>query len=179
MNDMSLSRLYRRLASARPQPELDGADLAAVVSGDAQAGLSARHRDAVVAKLAESAKYADLARMLRALEPVSAGLAADVAGCRRAAHPIRGRELRLAGGARRHPGFLRWAGAAAACLAVAIGVGTWRTLESERPQAGVQAPAQDRIFASNDRIFASSADHARPARTHREGDVVFRGGFAG
>lgn len=176
MNDMSLSSLYRRLASAQPLPEIEGTDLAAVASAQAS-GLSARHQDAVVAKLAGSAKYADLARMLRALEPASEALAADVGGVRRNAHAPRGRELRPAAGARRHQGHLRWAGVAAACFAFAIGVGTWRSIESRHQAAVAQSasPAADRIFASNDRIF-SDARSGGESRQHR--DEVFRGGFA-
>jgi hypothetical protein len=178
MNDMSLSRLYRRLASAQPLPEMEGTDLAAVASADAQSsGLSARHQDAVVAKLAGSTKYADLARMLRALEPASEALATDVSGSRRSAHAPRGRELRPAAGARRHQGHLRWAGVAAACFAFAIGVGTWRSIESRHQAVVAQsAPsATDRIFASNDRIFSDAGSNGAHSQHH---DEVFRGGFA-
>ncbi|GAA0718326.1 hypothetical protein [Dokdonella soli] len=186
MKDMSLSSLYRRLVSARPQPDVDAADLVAVVSADEGSGeLSARHRDAVVEKLAASPQHADLARMLRALKPASEALATSMNEHRHGAHPLRAREQqRLAAGARRgHVHRLRWAAGLAACLAVALGVFAWHHEDGQHLMtAGTArtAPLPDRIFTSSDRIFASSsgeAGHGESAR-HGGGDEVFRGRFS-
>jgi len=179
MNEMSLSRLYRRLVSARPQPAIDAADL--TDAGE----MSAPRRDALAAKLASSTEYADLARMLGALEPASRALAEDVAAERRvAAHPARVRELRPAAGARRaHARHLRWVGAVAACLAVALGL--WSGRVDQRGPLHVAATmtpshVQDRIFTSRDSIFSSSSDgpQKRPDR-HAGGDELFRADFSG
>lgn len=180
MNDMSLSRLYRRLVSSRPQPDVEAADLVSVADDGARA-LSERHRDAVVAKLADSARHADLTRMLRALKPESEALATSVGEQRRAAHPQHARGQRPAAGARRgHLHGLRWAAGMAACLAVVLGL--WSREHADVAQ-GVVAGSRtttlpDTIFASNDRIFSTVDDSRhRGAPSHR-GDEVFRGGFA-
>ena len=179
MNEMSLSRLYRRLVSARPQPAIDASDL---TDGSE---MSQPRREALAAKLASSTEYADLARMLGALEPVSRALAEDVAAERRvAAHPARVRELRPAAGARRsHARHLRWAGAMAACLAVALGL--WSGRVDQRGPLHVASTAKpaasaDRIFTSSDSIFSSSSEarNERPNR-HDKGDEVFRASFSG
>jgi len=181
MNDMSLSRLYRRLVSSRPQRDVEAADLVAAAADGAQA-LSERHRDGVVARLADSPKYADLTRMLRALAPESEALATEVAGQRRAAHPQRAREQRHSAGARRgRLQGLRWAAGMAACLAVVLGL--WSREHADVSQ-GVVAGARsttlpDTIFASNDRIFSTVDDSRhRDSGLHRRGDEVFSGGFA-
>jgi hypothetical protein len=179
MNEMSLSRLYRRLVSARPQPVIDAADL--TDAGE----MSQPRREALAAKLASSTEYADLARMLRALEPASRTLAEDVAAERRvAAHPARVRELRPAAGARRsHARHLRWAGAMAACLAVALGL--WSERADQRGPTHIAATtkpsaAGDRIFTSSDSIFASSSEarHQHPNRRNG-GDELFHASFSG
>jgi len=177
MNEMSLSRLYRRLVSARPQPAIDAVDLA-------DAGeMSQPRRDALAAKLATSTEYADLARMLGALKPTSQALSEDVAAERRvAAHPARTRELRPAAGARRaHVRHLRWVGAMAACLAVALGL--WSGGADQRAPTNVAATSKpaavkDRIFTARDSIFASSSDSRRPP-VDRRGDELFRANFSG
>jgi hypothetical protein len=179
MNEMSLSRLYRRLVSARPQPAIDAADL--TDAGE----MSQPRREALAAKLASSTEYADLARMLGALEPASRTLAEDVAAERRvAAHPARVRELRPAAGARRsHARHLRWVGAMAACLAVALGL--WSGRVDQRGPMHVAAtakpaPVRDRIFTSSDSIFAASSE-ARQVHPdhHSRGDELFRASFSG
>ncbi len=179
MNDMSLSRLYRRLVSSCPQPDVEAADLVSAADDGAQA-LSERHRDAVVAKLAASTKHADLTRMLRALKPESEALANGVGEQRRAAHPQRAREQRAAAGARRgHLHGLRWAAGMAACLAVVLGL--WSREHGDVAQgvvAGAKSTAlPDTIFASNDRIF-STVDDSRHRGSSSHRDEVFRGGFA-
>ncbi|HEY6942405.1 MAG TPA: hypothetical protein VI238_13165 [Dokdonella sp.] len=140
MNDMSLSRLYRRLAAERPAlPE------------------------------------AELGRLLRELEPESEALAAAVAALRRPAHPVRPRGHRFA--AARRPAALRWVGSLAACCALVVGAfalhghraGRWHDVASST----VSAPAPDRIFSSNDRIFASNLPHESP-----RSDELFKTDFS-
>jgi hypothetical protein len=143
MNEMSLSRLYRRLAEQRPAlPE------------------------------------AELGRLLRELQPESEALAAEVARVQRPAHPLRGREVRVAAGGRRRAAPARWIGALAACLALAIGVFSLHGLHDQRwnnvASAARSISVPDSIFASNDRIFAASNDSVAPA----PGDEIFRGRFS-
>lgn len=183
MNNTSLSRLYRRLTSTRAQSvAIDAADLVSVSSGDA-GDMAAERRDAVVARLAESPRDADLARMLHALQPASAALAGKVNDRRSSAHPMRDRVARPMHAARRAPHRqLRWAGGLAACLAVALGVGMWhnRPVENWQNVATSVTTAQlpDRIFTSRDKIFASSEGGAHHQRA-RGGDELFRGDFSG
>ena len=138
MNDMSLSRLYRRLVSERPQASVDAA-------------------------------HAKLASMLRELKPESEALASKVGERRVVAHPTRQRDLRAAGGARRLP--LRWASSIAASLAVVFGLWSWHGREAQQVNAVSASTSAkgDRIFTSQDRIFASSAD------SHARSDELFRG----
>ncbi|HEU4662500.1 MAG TPA: hypothetical protein VFS55_00570 [Dokdonella sp.] len=142
MNDMSLSRLYRRLAAERPAlPE------------------------------------AELGRLLRELEPESDALAAAVAALRRPAHPVRERGRRLA--ATRRPAALRWVGSLAACCALVVGAfalhghraARWNDVASSA--ASARAVPADRIFSSNDRIFA-----ANMPREAKHGDELFRTDFS-
>ncbi len=183
MNEMSLSRLYRRLMSQRAQPAMNVDDLVEVVAPSAGADDDAR-RDRVVAGLAQSPPHADLARLLHALQPASETLVRDVRDSRRSAHPTRVREPRVAAGARRghrtHP--LRWAGGIAACLSIALGLWSWHHADTTRRAdiAMHSAPASDRIFTSNDVIFASSDAARRQKSDYRgSGDEVFRGHFSG
>ena len=182
MNENSLSRLYRRLSTARPAPAVDAAELA-----DALAG-SAAPNEALAAQLAASPQHADLARMLRALQADSEALAAGVNAARRGAHPLRPRTVRHHAAAPRraaHP--LRWAGGLAACLAVALGVvGVWQGERGSRwhdvAAASQSVVLPDRIFTTRDRIFASAEGtqaHAAGAHetVHGGGDDLFRGGF--
>ncbi len=96
--------------------------------------------------------------------------------------PARTRELRVAAGARRAQGrHLRWVGAMAACLAVALGL--WSGHTDQRGPAIVAAspkPAAvaDRIFTTRDSIFASSSDSHKPP-ANRRGDELFRASFSG
>lgn len=177
MNGFSLSRLHRRMTAARPRPVIDAADLAdGFPAGGSQ-------RDALAAKLAASPAHADLARMMRALEAESQTLAHDVAAVRRrsVAHVVPLREARPAAGARRNHGHrLRWAGAMAASLAVAVGL--WaehRTQHAVAPSAHVGAPVSDRIFASHDEIFSGTSDRRPHAHAAPAGDELFRADFSG
>lgn len=187
MNDMSLSRLYRRLTSQRAQPAVSVDDLVAVMAPAARAAAIDEPRLAHVAtRLAQSPAQADLARMLRAMQPDSESLARDVRATRRSAHPVRLPDQRVAAGARRSRGVhrLRWAGGIAACLSIALGLWSWHHADPSH-QAAVsaavhRAPSTDRIFASNDTIFASSSDAGRQKQgMDSRGDELFRGHFSG
>lgn len=180
MNEHSLSRLYRQLTAQRVEiAEADSAELNAVAEGSADAG----RREVTAAKLAASARHADLARMLRALQPASVELA-DQVRRRGSAHPQRSREARPQHHARRvshRP--LRWVSGLAACLALTLGVvGVWHGGARHGKNgsahhdtvASTQKP--DRIFTSQDRIFAGSDDASRRASG---GDELFRGDFSG
>lgn len=179
MNDNSLSRLYRRLTSAR-SVDVAADDLVATVSGEADAA----RREAVAARLAASAPEADLARLLNALQPASAELAEGVRR-RGSAHPQRSREARPAHHARRvshRP--LRWVGGMAACLAVALGiVGVWHgKMDAPRDHDVVasasRAQAPDRIFTSQDRIFSSNDAPGHHAPSKHGADKLFRTDFS-
>lgn len=187
MNNMSLSHLYRRLMSSREQPLVDAQELASVLDADSYASVAVERRDAVAAALSTSPGQADLARMLKALEPASAALAEGVEKSRRSAHPQRLRSARPAAGARRglaHP--LRWAGGIAACLAVTLGLSLWHVEKGQHERNHIAsfeqsvhppAAAADRIFTSEDVIFASmDKAHHRPSQ--HPSDELFRGSFA-
>jgi hypothetical protein len=176
MNDRSLSSLYRRLICARPAADVGADDLAALAGGTLAEG----RRADLAEHLATAPGHADLARMLRALRPHSEALASGVEQRRRGAvHPLRVRETAHA----RHAHFrrLRWAGALAACLVVALGVWS-RHEDSALPQVAVsvrETPQTDRIFTSSDVIFAASGDrHGRTRASRNHGDELFRGNFS-
>jgi hypothetical protein len=186
MNEMSLSRLYRRLMSERAQPAVDVDDLVAVAASSIGADrIDSARRDSVVASLAKSSKYADLARMLGALLPASESLATDIRMRDHSAHPSRLREQRIAAGAKRGHRMhrMRWVAGIAACLSVALGLWSWHHEDVSRPavtamRSGVSS--SDRIFTSNDVIFASSNDsHRQMQRYGGSGDELFRGNFSG
>ena len=179
MNEMSLSRLYRRLTSDRAHDAVSVDDLVDVAASATV--VDAERRDRVAADLAQSPPQADLARLLRALQPVSESFAKDVRDAHRSAHPTRVREHRIAAGARRVQ-RLRWAGGIAACLSIALGLWSWHHADTSMHTglAAHSAPAADRIFTSNDVIFASSSDAHRQTRAlGGRGDELFRGHFSG
>ena len=188
MNEMSLSRLYRRLTSQRAQPAVSVEDLVEAAAPSVGAGsIDDARRTRVATHLAESPPQVDLVRMLRALQPASESLARDVSDSRRStAHPPRGREQRVAGGARRSQSVhrLRWAGGVAACLSIALGLWSWHHADMAQ-QAAVaaamqRAPSTDRIFVSNDTIFTSSSEAGRQKQhVGGGGDELFRGYFSG
>lgn len=107
---------------------------------------------------------AELGRLLRELEPESQALASAVAALQRPAHPVRLRERRPAHAAGHRPAALRWVGSLAACCALAIGAfalhGHQATRWNEVASSSTTTIAPDRIFSSNDRIFASNLPHA-------------------
>lgn len=181
MNDMSLSSLYRRMTS-RSAAEVDAAELVATATG---AELAPDRREAVAAALAGSAAHASLARMLRDLQPDSEALAEAVGTRRRALHPLRSRETRVAAGARRHHGRghgLRWVGALAACFVFAFAL-NFRHGEAPTHWNDVAASATstvlpDRIFTTRDRIFAASDDAPRGRGGDGPQDQLFQANFA-
>jgi hypothetical protein len=181
MNDMSLSSLYRRLTSARVRVDVDATELVDALAPTG--GADAERRAAMAAKLAASRPYARLARMLRELRPASEALAGKVNERRHAAHPARQRDLRPAAGARRvHAPHLRWASGIAACLAVVFGLWSWHGSELQS-SGGVAmstetaASKPDRIFTTQDKIFASSGDAGVHGHA-RDSDELFRGNFS-
>lgn len=179
MNDKSLSRLYRLVTAKRTAVEIDAEELVAAVSGEADVS----GREAVASKLAVSPRHADLGRLLRALQPASAELAEGVRR-RGSAHPSRHREAARPGHRMRVPHRpLRWAGGLAACLAVALGVvGIWHGRTGDLHRDGVAsartAQLPDRIFTSQDRIFASNDHREHPRKQRHGGDEVFRADFS-
>lgn len=173
MNDMSLSRLYRRLVASRPAVEVDAIELADAMSSD---DAPSARRDVLVANIAPSPAHAALARMLRALKPESEALASGVRDSGRLAHPMRQRDQRAAAGARRHVQVRRISGIAA-CLAVAFGLWSWQGMHRRDEVVASASPshANDRIFTTQDRIFASS--ETEPASKQRGGDQLFKADF--
>lgn len=121
---------------------------------------------------------AELGRLLRELQPESEALAAEVARLQRPAHPMRGRDVRVAAGGRRRAAPARWIGAIAACLALAVGVFSLHESRGQRwdnvAGAADSVSLPNRIFVSSDRIFAASNDSVAPA----SGDEIFRGRFS-
>lgn len=177
MNEMSLSSLYRRLTSTRARHDVDATELVDALKTDTAAG-----REAVAETLAVSPPHADLARMLRELQPASEVFAGKLNERRHIAHPARQRELRPAAGARRmHAPHLRWAGGIAACFALVLGLWSWH---GEGMRTGgnlavstLSQPANDRIFTTQDRIFTSSVEtHHR--KTRGNSDELFRANFS-
>jgi hypothetical protein len=178
-DDRSLSSLYRRFAAARPPMGEGAGEIAVVMGGES---LGAERQAALAQALGDSPAHARLAGMLDALRAESRVLAADVAAVRapRLAHPARLRPARTAAAAPRRPRHhVRWAGALAAGLALALGIGTWQQQREAVPTgARVTRPAAlpDRIFVSNDKIFAAlDAPAQRPAPAR---DRLFRSNFS-
>jgi hypothetical protein len=126
--------------------------------------------------------------MLRALQPQSEALAEAVGTRRPSGHPLRGRETRLAAGARRvHVGncghSLRWVGAVAACFVFAFALnfrqGEAPTNWNDVAASATTATMPDRIFTTRDQIFAASDDAPRGARGGDAlGDRLFQANFA-
>jgi hypothetical protein len=76
MNEMSLSRLYRRLTSGRARDAVDAAELVDAMAHD---GADGERRTAVAAKLAVSPPHADLARVQAPHLRWASGIAACLA----------------------------------------------------------------------------------------------------
>lgn len=176
MNERSLSRLYRRLHAARPHAALDAHDLVdAVAHAAGSATRVGEHHDAVVAELASSPVHADLARVLRALEPESERLAQQVEAARGSVVALAPRQQHKPAGTHSRP--LGWIGAIAAGVMVAFGAWSWHA-EQRAPHSGDVAATTmpDRIFTSQDHIFASSdAPQGHGAHHH---DELFHADFS-
>jgi len=166
MTKPSLSNLYRQSANL-PVDALDADTLVRAAAGT----LSADQAEAVAQVLASSPVHADLARMLRALEPAAVALARDTALVHAPDHARRSHgDRRHASAARRERRGGWQLGAVAACLIA--GVALW----TSRPH---HMPSQDdtALAVRDDVIFdASSMDRlALEPSTH---DVIFRGSGA-
>ncbi len=176
MNEMSLSSLYRRLTSARARPDVDATELVDALKTNTTPG-----REAVAETLAVSPPHADLARMLRELQPESEVFAGKLNERRHVAHPARQREFRPAAGARRmHAPHLRWVGGIAACFALVLGLWSWHGDEMRTggnlAASTLSPPSNDRIFTTQDRIFTSSVETHH--RKTRGSDELFRANFS-
>jgi hypothetical protein len=184
MNRTSLSSLYRRLTQGADAVALDAGDLAAAAGGT----LAADRREQVAQVLASSSAQASVVRMLRALKSESETLAADVARtARETTHRRHQRGDRRVAASRRGRGIRRWA-AAAACLVAVVGAWTLNQHKSRPDAAAASAAAvADVIFSTreadpHDRIFGDAMDRSlaqHGKKPRHEGDVVFRGDFAG
>jgi len=123
--------------------------------------------------------HADLARMMRELEPASEALAADVSRVSRdAGHRRHQRSDRRIAATRRFGGGMqRWV-AAAACLVAVFGAwtlhGTKQRPETVAPHTTV-ASRGDVIFSTRDTIFGAGMEHSTKERS----DHLFSGGFSG
>jgi hypothetical protein len=175
MNDMNLSRLYRRLTGTNAI-SLVADDLVAASEG----ALAPERRETVARGLGESSAQAKLAHVLRDLASDSDALATDVARIRRdTAHRRPQRTERRVGAHRRIAASLRWAAGMAACLVAVVGL--WTLRHAEMQQAPVHRPAlvrADVIFSTRDTISNFSMDGAS-APANARGDHLFRGDFAG
>ncbi len=138
--------------------------------------LSGDRRDEVAARLSRSPAQTDLVRMLHELA-VDSAVVADAVNARHSlAHSRDGRRVRHIGGnAPRHLIKLRWVGLAA-CLVLVFGFVIWQPQSDQLADSGATAAAKpDRIFTSQDRIFAST-DAPAP---HSVSDGVFQSDFNG
>ncbi len=171
MNEMSLSRLYRRLTA---RPAVAPVDADALCAAVARAPAEAGRRQAAIEAIADSAAHADLARLLIALQDDSQALATQVRRVR-TAMPMR------AAPARRHGMMsrLRWAAPLAAGLLAAVAVLAVHRNELHHPTgmaAATPVPvAAERVFSKQDRIFSSSDALAHEAT---RSDELFRSDFS-
>lgn len=166
---------------------MDAQLLSSVMDRRAEQSVDADQRAVLLDTLATSPALADLARMLAALEPASQSLADEVGKARRVAHPQRSRAVRPVTGARHVRGrYLRWTVGIAASLAVAFGLSSGHMEKAQHaphhmavsPQPAHAVSAADRIFTSEDVIFATTdAFGGKPASSSRD-DSLFRGSFA-
>lgn len=175
MIEQSISNLYRRMnvqAQAGGLDLLDADTLVAAAAGN----LSGDRRDEVAAKLSRSAVQTDLVRMLHELTADSAVVADAVNERPSLAHVRGGRHLRhVADKTHRHAVSIRWVGLAAG-LVLVFGFAFWQPQSSHSTDEGMTAAQKpDRIFTSEDRIFAAS-DAADP---HTASDGVFQSDFTG
>lgn len=175
MIEQSLSKLYRRMnvqAQAGDAELFDADTLVAAAAGT----LSGDRRDEVAAKLSRSPAQTDLVRMLHELAADSAVVADAVNSRASLAHVRGGRRVRhVADTARRHAASIRWVGLAA-CLVLVFGFVFWQPQSDQSADNAMTAMAKpDRIFTSQDRIFAA-VDVPAP---HGVTDGVFQSDFNG
>lgn len=175
MIEQSLSKLYRRMnvqAQAGTAELFDADTLVAAASGT----LSGDRRDEVAARLSRSPAQTDLVRMLHELAADSAVVADAVNARASLAHVRGGRRVRhVADIARRHVVSIRWVGLAAG-LVLAFGFVIWQPQSDQLADNAITAAAKpDRIFTSQDRIFAAADAPA----THIVSDAVFQSDFNG
>lgn len=177
MTDLQLAQLYRRLTMNAGPGDIDGAQLLDCLQGN----LSDAGRNALLAQVAGSSASADVARLLNALAADSSQLAAQVDSLKThqlpAAAHSRGRSQRVANGRRTARVSAAWL-SVAACLVAVIGVwnmdrNTSNVLDTQMAQPAAALP--DVIFASDDRIFASTTESPAPAVQDR----LFSSRFAG
>ncbi|MBX3700974.1 MAG: hypothetical protein KF903_08265 [Dokdonella sp.] len=170
MNTMSLSNLYRRATAGGAAPAVDADALLAVLAGKPADAL--RRAEATRA-LAESAAHADLARMLGELQIESEQLATQV-------QRLRAPARRQGDVARRHAHVvhLRWFGAMAASLVLAVGAFMLHERSERQQMASVTGAAgAAHVAATSDRIFASGEELRQPAAP-AAADRLFRSDFS-
>ena len=138
--------------------------------------LSGDRRDEVAAKLSRSSAQTDLVRMLHDLAADSAVVAGAANSRASLAHVRGGRRVRhVADKARHHAASIRWVGLAAG-LVLVFGFVFLQPQSGNLEDSGTAAVTQpDRIFTSQDRIFAA-ADMQAPDSVS---DGLFQSDFNG
>lgn len=173
MIEQSLSKLYRRMnvqGQAGAAELFDADTLVAAAAGT----LSGDRRDEVAARLSRSAAQTDLVRMLHELT-ADATVVADAVNTRASlAHVRAGRRVRhVADKAYRHAASIRWV-ALAASLVLVFGFVFWQPQSDPSANNAMTAVAKpDRIFTSQDRIFAA----VEVSTAHSGSDGVFQSNF--
>lgn len=178
-SDNRLASLYQRLTASVPLAPEDAGGVVAWAAGT----LDPAERARVAARLAESSRHARLALLLKDSGPAASAFAAGINLARRSRphaprHEGRFTFRRIAG----------WAGGslAAAAAALVLAFGLQHRVQSNLSPPGQiasakPAPASDRIFTSEDVIFAATEETPRrvahPAT--RGSDELFRGSFSG
>ena len=153
MTEHSLSRLYRNMSAQQRAGAADLLDADTLVAA-AAGSLRGDRRDEIAARLAHSPVQTDLVRILGELAPASAEFAAAVNERHVHEHARGSRRIRHGNGTHRHVRQLRWIGLAA-CLMLVFGAVFWQAGGSDPMSGTAQLDAlPDRIFTSNDRIFA-------------------------
>lgn len=176
MIERSLSNLYRRLG-AEASGSTDLMDAETLVAASAGT-LKGDRRDEVAARLSRSPLQTDLVRMLRELAPAADSLvgALDARGAYSHVRNARGLRHAARSSSRRQ---LRWSAIAASMMLV-FGALFWTVkvdqLEGTAMTTGGTGTVKpDRIFTSEDRIFAMVDERAMPATT----DALFQTDFNG
>ena len=177
MTERSLSNLYRRLGVEASTGAADLMDAETLVAASA-GSLKGDRRDEVAARLSRSPLQTDLVRMLRELSPAAEALAGALDERRGFSHGWSARGLRHATHARSLRRQLGWSAVAASMMLV-FGAMFWNAPvdHSDGPglTSGASVDKPDRIFTSEDRIFAMVDERAMPAAT----DALFHTDFNG